>query len=157
MPITSSASGVKAGTVAFFAANTTPPGWLKANGATISRAAYAALFAAIGTTYGAGDGVTTFKLPDCRGEFLRGLDDGRGVDAERTIGSSQSHAIRQSSVAEIARGSPSVTSQSGDATFTEVSNAGYSIGTQGGRGTLTIGTATETRPRNVAMLACIKY
>lgn len=63
-----------------------PAGYLKENGATISRTAYAALFAAIGTTFGSGDGSTTFKLPDSRGEFLRGLDDGRGVDAGRSLG-----------------------------------------------------------------------
>jgi microcystin-dependent protein len=51
-------------------------GWLKCNGAAVSRSTYAVLFAAIGTLYGAGDGTTTFNLPDYRGEFLRGLDDG---------------------------------------------------------------------------------
>lgn len=58
-------------------------------GASMRRAAYASLFAAIGTTYGAGDGATTFALPDLRGEFVRGFDDGRGVDVGRSFGSSQ--------------------------------------------------------------------
>ncbi|MCK9131735.1 phage tail protein [Haemophilus influenzae] len=64
------------GEVAFFARTTPPSGWLKANGAAVSRTTYAALFAAIGTTFGAGDGSSTFNLPDLRGEFVRGLDDG---------------------------------------------------------------------------------
>lgn len=81
------------GGVAAFARSTAPSGWLKANGAAISRTAYAALFAAIGTTYGAGDGFTTFNLPDLRGEFIRGADDGRGLDAGRAFGSVQSHAL----------------------------------------------------------------
>lgn len=78
-----------AGLVAHFARATAPTGWLKANGAAISRTAYADLFAAIGTTFGAGDGFNTFNLPDLRGEFLRGVDDGRGVDGGRALGSAQ--------------------------------------------------------------------
>lgn len=74
----------------YMAVNTVPAGWLKANGATVSRTTYAALFAVIGTTYGAGDGSTTFKLPDYRGYFLRAWDDGRGVDAGRAFASTQS-------------------------------------------------------------------
>ena len=65
---------------------TPPTGWLKCNGAAISRTAYAKLFAAIGTVFGAGDGFTTFNLPDLRGEFVRGWDDGRGVDGGRAFG-----------------------------------------------------------------------
>ena len=77
------------GSVYTFAGSTVPTGWLKCNGALLSRTTYAALFAVIGTTYGAGDGSTTFALPDLRGEFVRGFDDGRGVDAGRTLGSAQ--------------------------------------------------------------------
>lgn len=77
------------GFVSYTAAATAPAGWLKANGAVVSRTTYAALFAAIGTTYGAGDGSTTFKLPDYRGYFLRALDDGRGIDTGRVLGSTQ--------------------------------------------------------------------
>lgn len=66
-----------------------PAGFLKENGAAISRTTYAELFAIIGTTFGAGNGSTTFNLPDSRAEFIRGLDDGRGVDTGRTLGSSQ--------------------------------------------------------------------
>jgi phage-related tail fiber protein len=79
-----------AGMVSYFARNTAPTGWMKANGAAISRTTYATLFAAIGTTFGAGDGATTFNVPDLRGEFIRGWDNGRGVDSGRTFGSEQS-------------------------------------------------------------------
>ena len=85
---------VPSGAVLYFAGRTAPAGWLKANGAAVSRTAYAALFAAIGTTYGAGDGRSTFNLPDLRGEFLRGWDDGRGVDTGRVFGSAQAHALQ---------------------------------------------------------------
>lgn len=66
-----------------------PTGWLKCNGAQISRTTYSALFAAIGTTYGSGNGSTTFHLPDFRGLFPRGFDDGRGYDSGRVFGSFQ--------------------------------------------------------------------
>lgn len=88
---------VPPGAVLHFASSTAPPGWLKANGAAISRTAYAGLYAAIGTTFGAGDGFTTFNLPDLRGEFIRGWDDSRGVDGGRTLGSQQSGAIERHS------------------------------------------------------------
>ena len=85
---------IPSGAVMYFAGQTAPTGWLKANGAAVSRTTYAALFAAIGTTYGAGDGRSTFNLPDLRGEFIRGWDDGRGVDTGRVFGSAQGDAIR---------------------------------------------------------------
>ncbi|RWY01096.1 phage tail protein, partial [Pseudomonas aeruginosa] len=80
---------VPAGAVMAFAMNGAPAGYLKANGAAVSRTTYAALFAVLGTYYGAGDGSTTFNLPDYRGEFLRGLDDGRGLDLGRLLGTLQ--------------------------------------------------------------------
>jgi microcystin-dependent protein len=64
-------------------------GWLYCNGAAVSRTTYADLFAVIGTTYGVGDNSTTFNLPDLRGVFLRGLDDGKGYDSGRAIGTYQ--------------------------------------------------------------------
>ena len=77
------------GIVLPFAGAAAPSGWLLCQGQTVSRVTYAALFAAIGTTFGAGDGSTTFGVPDMRGEFPRGLDAGRGVDSGRTLGSAQ--------------------------------------------------------------------
>lgn len=70
----------------FFGGNA---GALLCDGSAISRASYADLFAIIGTTYGAGNGSTSFNIPDLRGEFIRGLDNGRGVDSGRTLGSYQ--------------------------------------------------------------------
>jgi microcystin-dependent protein len=77
------------GKISMFARSTAPSGYLKCNGAAISRTTYEALFSAIGTTFGAGDGSTTFNIPDLRGEFIRGWDDARGVDAGRAFGSYQ--------------------------------------------------------------------
>ena len=82
------------GTIITSARATAPDGFLLCTGAAISRAVYADLFSAIGTAYGAGDGSNTFNIPDLRGEFIRGVDNGRGVDAGRQIGSNQSDAMR---------------------------------------------------------------
>jgi len=76
-------------TTAFYPSLYIPPGFLPCNGAAISRTTYATLFARIGTTWGIGDGGTTFNVPDLRGEFVRGWDDGRGVDSGRGFASFQ--------------------------------------------------------------------
>lgn len=77
------------GVVKSFAGATCPVGYLVCNGQAVSRSTYAALFAAIGTTYGLGDGATTFNVPDIRGLVIRGYDGGRGVDLNRAFGSTQ--------------------------------------------------------------------
>lgn len=63
-----------AGMVTQFAGSTAPTGWLLCDGATVSRTTYASLFAVIGTTYGAGDGSTTFGLPNLKGRVPAGRD-----------------------------------------------------------------------------------
>jgi microcystin-dependent protein len=63
---------VPAGIVAPFAGAVAPEGWLLANGQAVDRGGYSALFAAIGTAYGAGDGATTFNVPDLRQRFPLG-------------------------------------------------------------------------------------
>lgn len=82
-------TGSDVGDIKVVATAEPPQGWLKCNGALVSRAQYAALFAAISTRFGAGDGSTTFALPDLRGEFVRGWDDGRGIDSGRVLGAGQ--------------------------------------------------------------------
>ncbi len=71
---------VPPGTVIAFAGDTPPEGWLPCDGSSVSRADYPALFAAIGTTHGEGEQVSSFRLPDFRGRFLRGVDGGAGRD-----------------------------------------------------------------------------
>ncbi|MCE1054118.1 phage tail protein [Pseudomonas alloputida] len=85
------------GLVAHFDLDSPPVGWLRANGAAVSRTVFSNLFAKIGTRHGAGDGVSTFHLPDARGLFFRSLDDGRNVDPGRALGSAQSDEIRSHS------------------------------------------------------------
>jgi microcystin-dependent protein len=77
------------GSIMAYAASTPPTGYFECNGAAISRVTFAALFSVIGTTFGSGDGATTFNVPDLRGQFIRGWDDGAGVDPGRVLGSAQ--------------------------------------------------------------------
>ena len=83
---------VPTGCVFCRAAASVPAGYLECNGAAVSRSTYSALFAVIGTTYGSGNGSSTFNLPDLRGEFIRGFDNGRGVDSGRSINNPQGSA-----------------------------------------------------------------
>lgn len=163
---------VSAGAVIHFARNTAPQGWLKANGAAISRTAYAALFGVIGTTYGAGDGFNTFNLPDMRGEFLRGWDDGRGIDLNRVLGTAQTDQNKAHTHSATA-GSDGGHSHNYTNTDTNSGGSGLQPGTgytdrdstlttswDGSHThivTITSSGGNETRPRNVAMLACIKF
>lgn len=78
--------GVPPGTLIHYAGRTVPSGWLIANGANVSRKDYAALFAAIGTTYGAGDGSTTFGLPNLNGRFLEGTTSTSEVGTYKSAG-----------------------------------------------------------------------
>ena len=81
-------SVLPAGSVSAYAGVMLPEGWLFCDGAAVSRETYAVLFAAIGDVYGAGDGTTTFNLPDLRGRVAAGRDDMGGTAAERlTAGS----------------------------------------------------------------------
>lgn len=78
--------GWPAGSSVDFFGSVAPPGSRFCFGQALSRTEYAALFAAIGTTYGVGDGTTTFNLPDCRGRVIAGQDDMGGTSANRLTG-----------------------------------------------------------------------
>ena len=80
------AGDVPIGSVIDYAGATAPTGWLLCYGQAVSRATYAGLFAAISTTYGVGDGSTTFNLPDLRGRVTAGQDDMGGTSANRLTG-----------------------------------------------------------------------
>lgn len=162
-------------TIIYVPRSTAPTGYLKANGAVVSRTTYASLFSVIGTTFGSGDGSTTFGLPDLRGVFPRGWDDGRGVDSGRGMGSTQQDAFQGFAPAagDVFRttlgnaagstyynaGGGTVPSQI-DWDATNPSPDSWSVGkgyiiADGVNGTPRI--AAETRPVNMALLACIKY
>lgn len=79
----STPASIPAGSVMPYAGSSAPSGWLLCSGAAVSRTTYAALFAIVGTTYGAGDGSTTFNLPDLRGRAAFGVDNMGGTAANR--------------------------------------------------------------------------
>jgi len=142
------ASVIPSGAVQNFAMVTAPTGWLGADGSDISRATYSGLFSAIGTTFGSGDGSLTFGLPDLRGEFIRGYDNGRGVDTGRVFGSSQEQQLEDHQHGflyrdDYGRHDDNIAFGPGSTSL------GGSVG-----GSAKVG--TETRPRNIAMLTCIK-
>jgi phage-related tail fiber protein len=121
------------------------------------------LFAAIGTTFGSGNGSTTFNVPDLRAEFIRGWDNGRGIDTGRVFGSSQldafashTHSITDPghrhgincNDTQDGGGDQSPEFGTSDDRYTNYATTGITINATGG---------AETRPRNVALLPCIKY
>ncbi len=78
--------GAPAGAILDYAGTAAPTGWLLCYGQAVSRTTYATLFTAIGTTFGVGDGSTTFNIPDCRGRTSVGKDDMGGSSANRLTG-----------------------------------------------------------------------
>ncbi|MDE1713887.1 tail fiber protein, partial (plasmid) [Chromobacterium amazonense] len=160
------------GQVAFFAMSAPPQGWLKANGAAVSRKDYPSLFAALGTYYGAGDGSTTFNLPDLRGEFVRGWDDGRGVDNGRGFGTRQNPTAIRCLIDKYSGGYSAGTFAigawntendwtntviEGNKTATDLNNSTFYITNASAAAGSGDNGAFSTRPRNIALLACIKY
>ncbi len=97
------------GTVTGYAGGTAPAGWLMCDGAEVSRTAYAALFAVIGETYGAGDGETSFCLPDLRGRVPLGAGAGSGGLTPRSLGATGGAETHTLTIAEM----PSHTHQGG--------------------------------------------
>lgn len=159
-------SNQEAGEMAFFARNTAPTGWLKANGAAVSRTTYARLFERIGTSFGIGDGSTTFTLPDMRGEFPRGWSDGSQYDSGRVWGTYQGAssvygASLQPGIGWIngildGQQEHAVLSNwdgtTADVTVSAPRNAGTVIAAA-----TSVRYGRTVRPRNLALLACIKY
>lgn len=144
---------VPAGTVHTFAGAIAglPSGYLLADGSAISRTTYADLFAAVSTTYGVGDGSTTFNIPDLRGEFIRGLDNSRGIDTGRALGSAQADMFEaHTHVQQYTASSGPDDGYSIDGSNNPASQIATSVitGSTGG---------SETRPRNIAMNFIIKF
>jgi microcystin-dependent protein/uncharacterized protein YjbI with pentapeptide repeats len=140
---------VPPGAVMPFAMNSAPAGWLAANGTAVSRTTYATLFSAIGTIYGAGNGSTTFTLPDLRGYFVRG----HGTNADGTV--SGSFGVKQAD--EFKSHSHTYTQPKTPGSYYDNNNdeVGVKELTTDAASGLTGG--TETRPKNIAMLYCIKF
>lgn len=139
------ASALPVGSITAFPVNKIPPGFLEIDGSVKSATAYPDLAAFLGGAFNKGDeGAGNFRLPESRGEFLRGWDNGRGVDSGRTIGSYQLDELK-SHTHTVVTGAPS----SATTPTTGSNNVGGSsiTGSTGG---------AETRPRNLAVIWCIK-
>jgi microcystin-dependent protein len=172
---------VPTGSVHMFATTTAPSGYLECDGSAVSRTTYADLFTVIGTTWGAGDGSSTFNLPDLRGEFVRGWDNGRGVDSSRSFASSQSDQNKQHNHGVTDNGHNHSINDPGHIHQVQYSNSDSGDGVIEESGTglsgqeptlsattgITINNATtgisinndggsEARPRNIAMMFVIK-
>jgi len=151
--------GVRPATVIEWRSETLPEGYIVNDGDDYSRADYRRIFAAWGTTYGAGDGSTTFGSPDDRGEFKRGLDQGRGVDANRLLTAYQGDAIRNitggidavvdwlSGTGAFVRGNKSSDRQSYGGVAGETYFHGINFDAS-----RVVPTASENRPRNNAVI-----
>ena len=156
--------GVPIGAVFHLATSTVPTGYLKCNGNVVPNgtgtvqgvtANFSALYAVLGAAYGAAG-----TLPDLRGEFVRGFDDGRGIDTSRVMGTNQADAFQghkhrktlgltRAYSAEVVSG---IDAYYNAGTFILEVGDPVTDGTNG-----TPRTASETRPRNVALMPVIKY
>lgn len=168
--VVDASTAAPSGAMMMWPKNTAPTGWLKRNGAAISRTTYAALFAVISTDFGVGDGSTTFNLPDDRGVVERGWDDSKGYDTGRAFGSYQAddnkahthtgttasdgahtHTVNMQNFSQsLMGGSSGTTAMSG--TTTSSSNGAHTH-------TFTTAStgATEVTVKNRAYLPIIKY
>lgn len=147
-----------------------PSQWMIMDGALALRAEFPELFAVIGTQFGAGDGVTTFGIPDGRAVVRRGLDLGRGLDVGRILGSYQDDAIREISgdlklmgtngSNQVVRQAYGAFNRSGDYADgwrqLETVSGNY-VQDVSFRASRVVPTASENRMRNIAVLPCIKY
>lgn len=186
------------GSIWYFARENAPAGFLVCNGAAVSRTNYSRLFSIIGTRFGAGDGSTTFNLPDLRGMFLRGWAlGGFPTDPGRVMGSFQADAFKahKHDLNEAAHTHTGSTGPAGQHHHAVMNGAGgqetdsvgdrknfaardyatsfysdpnvvqpagehtHPVTLNGAKTNITMENAggTETRPMNVAMLACIMY
>lgn len=156
----------QAGQYGFFAMKNPKGRWLFCDGREISREAYPDLFEAIGTTYGEGDGTTTFNIPDRRGYFGRCLDAGAEVDyqSDREIGSKQGDAIRNIT-ATLNNNLLSSSNYTEGSIKTEVAGTGYSYLGNGPYiwvnltfdASRVVPTAPENVVKNIAEYVCIRY
>lgn len=166
-------SGVSIGTIVPYGGTSAPTGFLACDGATLDRTTYADLFSAIGTTWGAGDGATTFTIPDLRNRFIR------GSSSTRSVAAAENQAMPSRRVVCRTPGGTYSTAEVGDYIHYRT-NTGVRWQNNATPGDVVLGvngkdeggplggnwayqsqtqelTANEVRPANKATLYCIKY
>ncbi len=174
------------GSITAFATDTPPEGWLECNGYMHSREKYKRLFKKIGTQFGHGDGATTFNVPNLQGQFIRGWDR-EGLIETREFGSHQSdqiqtHVHNDQGHSHSDRGhthSVQLGNNTGSGPdnwvmhcdphggdwghsttttgYADLKNGFAKIGEPNNSGDIEVRHGPETRPKNVALLYCIKY
>ena len=159
---TKSSSSVPTGAICFFATTAIPTGWLLCNGSNVSRTEYAALFAAIGTKFGAGDGSTTFTLPNLDDRFIEGTTDtakvGQYLEAglPNITGLTRSISCAQFSTNEGDEGAMYL--QRGQQYRAEVNNTVTQprVGIDASRSSGVYGASMTVQPSSLLALPCIK-
>jgi hypothetical protein len=149
---------VQTGTILISPTETALPGTLPCEGGTPSRTTYARLYALIGTTFGEGDGSTTFGLPELRGEFLRGWAHGSDNDPDRTTRTDRGDGTTGDHVGTKQEDRFKLHSHASGFVATGVGTGGNYGADDGspGNDTSSVG-GNQTNPRNIAVLYCIKY
>ena len=152
------AGSVPIGSFTAFLGTNVPENWKEANGESLSKATYPELYAQIGDRYGSDDSLS-FNLPDLRGEFIRGWDNGRGVDSGRQLGSYQADALQN------VTGTFGPVRESEFSATGAFSDSGSNVGGAGGGMPSNLvnfdlsnvaRTASETRSRNIAVMYIIR-
>ncbi len=149
-------AAIPAGAICYFAQKSIPSGWLLCNGSNVSRTTYARLFAAIGTSWGSGDGRTTFKLPNLHAKFAQGTtttsEVGQSVEAglpnitgEIGYDNNVSHLVGAFYAA------------SGSLEGNSSGNGGRVAGFDASRVSSIYGASTTVQPPAIRLLPCIKY
>ena len=158
-----------AGSIIPIGMSSVPTGFLLCDGAAINRTTYAVLFSAVGTTWGAGNGSTTFNIPDLEGAFLRGSGTSTlfTQDSTTTLAAVQSDKFQahfhtwtgaKQQGGNSTHNNQMTTAQNGTSnqfTNTTLDQTGYSTDTTISGGTPRV--TTETRPNNIGVRYCIKY
>jgi len=156
------------GVIIQFAGNTAPTGYLTCDGSAVNRTTYPNLFAAIGTTWGAGNGTTTFNVPDLRGMFVRGT--GTNATQSGAVGPSvgayqadaylnHTHGITDPGHSHILNNNAAFSSGAGSGLLVGIQSTS-SLGTSTQATGITVNTSTtgstENRSKNYGILYCIK-
>ena len=148
--------GATTGQINWFAFNTAPDGYLVCNGANVSRETYADLFAVIGTTFGSGDGLTTFTLPNLINKFAQGsttVGTVKSAGLPNITGQlSNLNAARNNASGAFYRSSDYIGKMSSSADGKAVS-----IYLNAGRSSSIYGNSTTVQPPALTLLPCIKY
>lgn len=158
-----SSSSVPTGAICYFATTAIPTGWLLCNGSNVSRTTYAALFAAIGTKFGTGNGSSTFTLPNLDERFIEGTtttsDVGKKLEAglPNITGTFEADELYTVITNPVAKGSfylcESYATRSAGGEFADIGG----IGLDASRSSQVYGRSTTVQPTALKLLPCIKF